>query len=203
MYIPPYYKITDEQTMHEIIQDNSFATLFSQNQGMPHATHLPLLFNEEKTHLCGHFARPNPQWRDIERQTVLAVFHGPHCYISPSWYETHQTVPTWNYVTAHVYGTVELVHDEQELRESLRQLVDYYEAQDSGYKLDDVDETYVAGLSKGVQGFRIAITKIEAKAKLSQNHSEERRGLVINELEKISQTNEQQIAALMREGIHK
>ncbi|QKS70471.1 FMN-binding negative transcriptional regulator [Paenalkalicoccus suaedae] len=203
MYIPTYYKVTDEKTMYEIIQENSFATLFSQSDKIPHATHLPLLLNYEKTHLYGHFARPNPQWQEIMDQTVLAVFHGPPCYISPSWYETNQTVPTWNYVTAHVYGKVKLVHDEQELRDSLSQLVEYYESPDSGYTLNDMEEKFVAGLSKGVQGFRMTITKIEAKAKLSQNHSEERRELVVKELEKVPHTNEQQIASLMKKYLNK
>ena len=81
------------------------------------------MLNKENSYLYGHFARPNPQWKDIENQKVLAVFQGPHCYISPSWYETNRAVPTWNYVTVHVYGEVELLEDEQELMDSLHDLV--------------------------------------------------------------------------------
>ncbi|WP_406687867.1 FMN-binding negative transcriptional regulator [Rossellomorea vietnamensis] len=198
MYIPKDFKITDESVTFGVIEQHSFATLFSQHDGKPVATHLPLLLNKEKTHLYGHFARPNPQWKEIEQQTVLAVFHGPHCYISPSWYETNQTVPTWNYVSVHVYGEVELNEDDHELVESLHELVSTFEAPDSSYSLGDLDPALLAGMSKGVQGFKIKINQMEGKAKLSQNHSTERQERVIRELEQKPSTDEQQIAAWMK-----
>ena len=203
MYIPSYFKITDETIAYDIIKEHSFATLFSQHNGLPFATHLPLLLNKDNTYLYGHFARPNPQWKDLKNQTVLAVFHGPHCYISPSWYETNEAVPTWNYVTVHVYGEVELMEDENELMGSFQEMVLKYEAPDSPYKLEDVDAGFLAGMSKGVQGFKIKINKIEGKAKLSQNHSLQRKELVINQLEQSSKSNEQQIALLMKENLKK
>ena len=198
MYIPKDFKITDESVAYGVIQEHSFATLFSQHDGKPVATHLPLLLNKEKTYLYGHFARPNPQWKEIEHQTVLAVFHGPHCYISPSWYESDQTVPTWNYVSVHVYGEVELVEDDHELVESLNELVTTFEAPDSSYNLEDLDPALLAGMSKGVQGFKIKINQIEGKAKLSQNHSIERQERVIRQLEQKPTTDEQQIASWMK-----
>ncbi|WP_034761635.1 FMN-binding negative transcriptional regulator [Rossellomorea vietnamensis] len=198
MYIPKDFKITDESVTFGVIQEHSFATLFSQHDGKPVATHLPLLLNKEKTHLYGHFARPNPQWKEIEQQTVLAIFHGPHCYISPSWYETNQTVPTWNYVSVHVYGEVELIEDNHELVESLKELVSTFEAPDSSYSLEDLDPALLAGMSKGVQGFKIKINQMEGKAKLSQNHSTERQERVIRELEQKPTTDEQEIAAWMK-----
>jgi transcriptional regulator len=201
MYTPPYFKITDESVAHDIIKEHGFATLFSQHNGMPFATHLPLLLNKEKTHLYGHFARPNPQWKEIESQTVLAIFHGPHCYISPSWYETDKSVPTWNYVTVHVYGEIELVEDENEVMESLQELVMKYEAPDSSYKLEDLDSKYLAGMSKGIQGFKLNITKIEGKAKLSQNHPTERQERVIEQLEQNPHANEQEIALWMKRNL--
>jgi transcriptional regulator len=198
MYIPPYFKITEDSVAHDIIKEHGFATLFSQHNGMPYATHLPLLLNKENTHLYGHFARPNPQWKEIESQTVLAIFHGPHCYVSPSWYETDKAVPTWNYVTVHVYGEIELVEDEDEVMESLQELVMKYEAPDSSYKLEDLDSKYLAGMSKGIQAFKLNITKIEGKAKLSQNHPTERQERVIEQLEQNPHANEQEIALWMK-----
>ncbi|MGM0840302.1 MAG: FMN-binding negative transcriptional regulator [Bacillota bacterium] len=203
MYIPKDFKITDESVALGAIKEHSFATLFSQHDGMPVATHLPLLLDEKNTYLYGHFARPNPQWKEIGNQTVLAVFHGPHCYISPSWYETSKAVPTWNYVTVHVYGKVELLEDEKELMESFHDMVSNYEAPDSPYRLKDAGAEYLAGLSKGVQGFKIRINKIEGKAKLSQNHSVQRQELVIRQLEQITRTEEQQIASLMKANLKK
>lgn len=203
MYIPNYFKITDETIAYDIIKEHGFATLFSRHDGMPFATHLPLILNKELTYLYGHFARPNPQWTDINNQTVLAIFHGPHCYISPSWYETNKAVPTWNYVTVHVYGEVELMEDEKELMNSLHEMVLKYETPDSSYRLQDVDPEFLAGMNKGVQGFKIKINKIEGKAKLSQNHTLQRQELVINQLEQISKTDEQQISSLMKANVKK
>ncbi|WP_209125638.1 FMN-binding negative transcriptional regulator [Alkalihalobacillus sp. BA299] len=203
MYIPSHFKITDEAMIYDIMKEHSFATLFSEHNGMPFATHLPLILNKENTYLYGHFARPNPHWKDIKKQTVLAVFHGPHCYISPSWYETNQAVPTWNYVTVHVYGEVELLEDENELMGSLQEMVWKYETPDSSYRLQDVEAEFLAGMNKGVQGFKIKINKIEGKAKLSQNHSLQRQELVINQLDQFSNTDEQQISSFMKANLKK
>ncbi|MBU8880169.1 FMN-binding negative transcriptional regulator [Bacillus sp. FJAT-29790] len=203
MYIPSHFKIADVKIACDIIKEHSFATLFSQHNGMPFVTHLPLILNKENTYLYGHFARPNPQWKDIEDQTVLAVFHGPHCYISPSWYETNKAVPTWNYVTVHVYGEVELIEDEHELMVPLHDMVLKYEAPDSSYSLQDVDAEFLAGMNKGIQGFKIKINKIEGKAKLSQNHPLQRQELIVNQLEQISNTDEQQISLLMKANLKK
>ncbi|UFJ39908.1 FMN-binding negative transcriptional regulator [Brevibacillus humidisoli] len=201
MYIPKHFAMKEATAAYHVIQENSFATLFSIHNGTPFATHLPLVLNKEKTYLYGHFARPNPQWRDIQNQTVLAVFHGPHCYISPSWYETNQAVPTWNYVTVHVYGEVELIEDEQELMSSLNDMVLKYEAPDSSYRLQDVDAEFLAGMNKGVQGFKIKIDRMEGKAKVSQNHSVHRQELIVKQLEQIPFPNEQQIASLMKANL--
>ncbi|WP_096200246.1 FMN-binding negative transcriptional regulator [Bacillus sp. FJAT-45350] len=203
MYIPSQFKIADEAMIYDIIKEHSFATLFSEHNGMPFATHLPLILNKENTYLYGHLARPNPQWKDIENQTVLAVFHGPHCYISPSWYETNQAVPTWNYVSVHVYGEVELLEDENELMHSLQEMVFKYETSDSSYTMQDVDAELLAGMNKGVQSFKIKINKVEGTAKLSQNHSLQRQELVIKQLEQISNSDEQQISSLMKANFKK
>ncbi|MFC7393789.1 FMN-binding negative transcriptional regulator [Scopulibacillus cellulosilyticus] len=200
MYVPKHFKINDEEMIYDIIEENGFATLFSQHQGQPYATHLPLTLDKEKGCLYGHFARPNEQWKDIENQQVLAVFHGPHCYISPSWYETNRAVPTWNYVSVHVYGQVEMI-DGNELIDSLRDLVLKYENPNSSYKLDQVDSRFIDGMSKGVAGFKIKIDKIEGKAKLSQNHPEQRQKLVVSHLEKCAREDERQIAHLMKANI--
>ncbi|MBK5488729.1 FMN-binding negative transcriptional regulator [Bacillus sp. TH17] len=201
MYIPKHFTIQDEETKYEMIEQNSFATLFSQHNGAPYATHLPLLLNRETLTLSGHFARQNEQWKDSGNQQVLAIFQGPHSYISPSWYETNKAVPTWNYVAVHVYGELEIVEDEQELIDSLQDLVHKYENPKSTYSLNNVDPNYMEGLSRRIVGFRIKINKIEGKAKLSQNHSVERRKLVVEELEKVGSEGSRGIAGLMKKGV--
>jgi transcriptional regulator len=200
MYIPPYFKIKDEKLIYDIIQEYGFATFVSQHEGEPFATHIPLMMDQNKEYLYGHVARPNPQWKDIHNQSVLAIFHGPHCYISSSWYESNRSVPTWNYLSVHVYGKFEFVNDE-ELKESLSDLVKKYEVLNSTYQLDEVDEKFLEGMTKGIVGFRIKIEKMEGKAKLSQNHSIERKKLVIQELEKFKSEDEQKIASYMKSDL--
>jgi transcriptional regulator len=203
MYIPKHFKMDNDEVMYDFIEKNSFATLFSQHNGEPYATHLPLLLNKEEGFLYGHFARQNQQWKDIANQEVLVIFQGPHCYISPSWYETNQAVPTWNYVAIHVYGQLEIVEDEQEVFESLSDMVNKYEKPDSSYQLKDVDSGFIKGMSKGIVGFKIQIRKIEGKAKLSQNHPLARQELIIKQLENSEDQNDIHIAQLMKKNIEK
>jgi transcriptional regulator len=201
MYTPKHFKVEDENKIYQFITEHSFATLFSQHNGSPFATHLPLILNRDEGVLTGHFARPNGQWKDIEQQEVLAIFQGPHSYISPSWYETNQAVPTWNYVSVHVYGTIELMKNDDELMMSMKEMVQTYEAPTSGYKLDDSNSNYVEGLKKGVVGFKFIINRIEGKCKLSQNHSEERQHLIIKNLEERTSHHARQIADLMKRNL--
>lgn len=199
MYIPKDFKIDDENIIYDIVEKNSFATVFSQHKGRPYATHLPLTLNREEQVLYGHFARSNPQWSDILNQEVLVIFQGPHSYISPSWYETDRAVPTWNYVSVHVYGQIEIVENEEVLIDSLRNMVKTYEKPTSSYNLEKIDARYIEGLSKGIVGFRIKFSSVEGKWKLSQNHPAERRELIIKQLEQIPSENSKQIAEYMKE----
>lgn len=200
MYIPKDFKINDEEVIYDIMEKNSFAIVYSQHKGRPYATHIPLILNKEERILYGHFARPNPQWKDIVNQEVLIIFQGPHSYISPSWYETDTAVPTWNYVSVHVYGQVEVIENDEELMDTLRAMVKTYEEPTSSYNLEKVDSKYIDGLSRGIVGFRIKINSIEGKMKLSQNHPSERRELVIEQLERVPSENAKKIALLMKEN---
>ena len=201
MYIPKHFNIDDEEVIYDFIKKHGFATLFSHHKGEPCATHLPLMLNKSENALYGHFARANGQWKDIEKEQVLAVFQGPHCYISPTWYETTKAVPTWNYVSIHLYGKVEIIEDRKVIFDSLNDLVTKYETPDSTYNLNDIEPSFIEGMSKGIVAFKIKITKVEAKAKISQNHSEERQKLIIKHLEKTSQQDNIQIASLMKENL--
>lgn len=203
MYIPKHFQVTDEELIYDFIEKYSFATLFSQHNGEPYATHLPLTLNKSENVLYGHFARQNEQWKDIENQQVLVVFQGPHCYISPSWYETSKAVPTWNYVSIHLYGKMEIVENPNVVFNSLDDMVNKYERADSSYNLKEVDSKFIEGMNKGIVAFKVNITKIEAKAKLSQNHPVERQELVIKHLENTSDQHNLQIASLMKKNLQK
>ncbi|SDM84699.1 negative transcriptional regulator, PaiB family [Fictibacillus solisalsi] len=201
MYIPKPFKMEDEKVIYNFIENHGFATLFSQHNGEPYATHLPLLLDKSEHVLYGHFARPNDQWKDIEGQQVLTVFQGPHCYISPSWYETKKAVPTWNYVSVHVYGKMEIVEDRNVILTSLNDLVNKYESPESSYHLNDVESDFIEGMTNGIVAFGIKIKKLEAKAKLSQNHPVERQELIIKQLENTSLEDNTEIAALMKKNL--
>ena len=203
MYIPKHFKIDDQEVIYDFIEKYGFALLFSQHYGEPCATHLPLMLNKTENALYGHFARPNEHWKDAENQQVLVVFQGPHCYISPSWYETTKAVPTWNYVSIHVYGEIEIIEDSKVIFDSLNDLVIKYERPDSPYNLNDVEPSFIEGMSKGIVAFKIKITKIDAKAKLSQNHPVERQELIIKNLENTDKQENIQVASLMRKNLQK
>lgn len=198
MYIPNYFKIQDEYAVFDLMERFSFATVVSQHNGEPFATHLPLLLNREEKVLHGHFARANEQWKDAEGQQVLVMFQGPHSYISPSWYETTKAVPTWNYVAIHVYGELKIMTEKSKVFSILNELVEKYEKQDSPYHLDVVEADYIEGLNRGIVPFRVNIAKIEAKAKLSQNHPLERQQMVADQLAKSTSEIDRELAQLMK-----
>src|SRR5262249_11766989 len=131
MYVPASFAETDTTRLHEFIRSHSFAILTSQGRDGLVSSHLPLLIvppaevGEHGT-LIGHMARANSQWRDVQGD-FLAVFSGPHRYISPTWYEDPGTVPTWNYIAVHVYGAFQVVEDSAALLEILRTSVHEFE----------------------------------------------------------------------------
>jgi transcriptional regulator len=152
--------------------------------------------------LYGHIARGNDQWRDVAGE-ALAVFTGPHVYVSPRWYEADQVVPTWNYVAVHAYGPFEIVSDRTEFLDLLRRTIDTYErGADNPWTLERSGEA-VDRLLAGIVGFRIPITRIEGKWKLSQNHPAERQVRVITALEAQVGEDAKEIAALMRENLER
>jgi transcriptional regulator len=204
MYIPSSFKVEERDTLYEFMEKNSFAILFSQMDGEAFATHLPFLLDKKEGCLYGHMARDNPHWKKIDHE-VLVVFIGAHSYISPSWYETHQAaVPTWNYVAVHVYGELKIIEDRNELKKILNDSVNFYEsAMPNPWDMNNVDASFIDNLSNGIVGFKIKITRMEGKWKLSQNHSKERQERVVNALETKGDANSQQISKLMRENIQK
>jgi transcriptional regulator len=201
MYIPSAFQETDVATLQAFIEQHSFATLISSCEHEPLASHLPLLL--ERTagvhgRLVGHMARANPQWQTAAGQRVLAIFHGPHAYISPRWYEARNVVPTWNYVTVHAYGVLRLVEDRERVREVLERTVERYEAKmEQPWSIELPEPEFIEKLQGGIVGFEIDIDRCEGQWKLNQNHPAERREKVIRGLEAQGDHDADQIAALM------
>lgn len=187
MYIPSSFKEENKDLLYEFIQKYNFGILFSNHSEKAHATHLPFLIDKnqgEHGTLIAHFARANPHWKEIEQtKEVLCVFHGPHSYISPSWYKKRDTVPTWNYSAVHVYGMPTIVEGAKELATMVTELTHYHESQiKTDWSLKEGEEKF-DNLLKAIVGIKIEITKIEGKFKFNQNRSKEDQQGVIDHID--------------------
>ena len=175
MYIPNHYKNEDLSEVKDFIKHNSFGILINQVDNKPWATHIPLELDMDENGndvLISHISKANPQWRSFENdRQVLCIFNGPHSYISSSWYQEEE-VPTWNYIAVHVYGTIQILEEEAVLA-SMHKLVDKYEKDsENPVSIHNLSEKTMKQI-KGVVGFQINITDIQATYKLSQGREED------------------------------
>jgi len=204
MYVPTAFAVTDLPKLHAFMEQHGFGMLVSQHDAIPFATHLPLLLEREVGEfgcLVGHVARANPQWRQANGQTVLAVFSGPHLYVSPTWYEAEQVVPTWNYVAVHAYGRLQIIDDAPALTAMVSRLVEKYErSMPHPWGLGE-PSTFFERMLAQIVGFRVSIERLEGKWKLNQNHPEERRRKIIGALSQRADENSLEIAELMTKTI--
>lgn len=171
MYIPNANRVDEQAELLAFMQAHSFATLVSLVQGELFATHLPLVIVEQEAQILvrGHLAKANPHWQELATQReVLVIFQGPHAYISPSHYEKWESVPTWNYIAVHAYGSARLIQDEAGLLATLAELIAATEATYQ-QQWDSLPDKFRHGLLNGIVAFEIAVTRLEGKFKLSQN----------------------------------
>jgi transcriptional regulator len=197
MYVPPWNAVADEPTLFEFIDRHRFGLLVTQSDGQSLATHLPFLLDRNARALCGHMARQNLQWRELEGQQALAIFNGPHAYISPTWYQSDKTVPTWNYVAVHVYGKARLIEDPQAIVELIGELTEVMERPMPTPWQFDTSDPFIEKLATQIIGFAIDIERIEGKWKLNQNHPPERRRRVAAALREQGYQDAIEIADLM------
>lgn len=208
MYIPSAFAETRAKVLAEFIRANSFGTLVTSHpESGICASHLPFLASVGDgggvATLLSHVARPNDQWRvlrgDVE---VMAVFAGPHAYVSPRWYGAKLAVPTWNYTAVHVYGRPRLIEDPKEVRRVLSETVSTFEGTGPGAWRDaDLPNEYVEKLAGAVVAFAIDVTRIEGKFKLNQNRPAADQASVAAALEAIGDENSVGVANLMGEGL--
>ena len=203
VYLPPVFTEARPDVLIAHIEEHNFGLLVSHGREGLVASHIPFVVERdgERLHLLGHLARQNPQVEDLGRGgEVLTIFSGPHAYISPRWYDEGPAVPTWNYVDVHAYGPVRLVEDEDWLRRLLRRLSDQHEAgSPAPWRMQDLPETYLAGMVKGIIGLEIAVERLQGKYKLSQNRPAADRPRVIAALESSADAGAQAVARLMRD----
>jgi transcriptional regulator len=199
MHIPHHYKNENISEVKDFLMSNSFGILVNQVNGKPWATHIPLELDVDADGtdiLLGHIAKANKQWKGFEEnEEVLCIFNGPHSYISSSWYKNEE-VPTWNYVTVHIYGIIKIL-DEDAVLASLHKLVDKYEARsEKPVSISNLSKKTMRQI-KGIIGFQISINEIQAAYKLSQGREHDH-PRIIEELEKIEDSGSKEIAKLMK-----
>lgn len=200
LYVPDPFRLDDGKRLFDFVERHGFATLVSSGAAGLHVSHVPLIIERDgsgKVRLLGHVARANPQWQALEQAAqVLAIFHGPHGYVSPGWYASHPAVPTWNYAVVHAHGTARLM-DEAELHELLMTLSSKYEShRPRPWKMSGLPADFVSGMFAAIVGFEIEVERLEGKFKLSQNRPGEI-GRVIDALD----SEEPALAQLMREHL--
>ena len=182
LYVPGHFDPRDRVAIARLLHDHPFATLVTPMAAEPHVSHVPLLWVgdcEPHGALIGHFARANPHVANAAAAESIAIFHGPHAYVSPSWYaEPEAAVPTWNYAVVHAHGTLELARDPAETRAILDVLIHRFESGRDAPWQPGLDRERMDAMIGAIVGFRMKIKRIDAKFKLSQNRSADDRARV-------------------------
>lgn len=184
MYTPAHFAEADPQVIHNVLDGAPLAALVAQTATGLVANHIPLLRDGDD--LVGHVALANDLHRDLpDGAPVLAIFTQGDAYVSPNWYptkaETHRAVPTWNYVAVHVQGTLTWQHGEADKRRAVHLLTRAMEGA-AGWRMGDAPPDYMQGMLAAIVAFRITVTRVLAKSKLSQNRTAEDRQSVAQHL---------------------
>jgi transcriptional regulator len=201
MYPSRAFLETDLVALDALVARDNLATLITVHDGAPVTSHLPMLYRRDgdQVELRGHWSRANPQSRHAGR--ALAIIHGPHAYVSPSWYpdkEEAARVPTWNYVIANLHGELTLFEDEPGLASVVVDLTRQHEARVGGDWRYEHERDSHRNQLRGIVGFRMAIDRIELKFKLNQNHPVANRAAVADALATQQRESSREVAALMR-----
>jgi len=200
MYVPDSFTSPSETAAQDLIDANPFGVLVSVRGGEPFATHIPFLLDRTRGPngiLLGHVARANPHWQAFADGPAMAVFQGPHAYVSPRWYAAvEKVVPTWNYAAVHAYGTPRVVDDPAAVRAYLDRLVASEE--DGAWTLDGQPEQFVDAMLRALVAFELPVDRLEAKFKLSQNRPAEDHGRVVAALEAAGDETSLALARLMK-----
>lgn len=209
MYIPSHFEQPNIKNLHELIRSRPLATLVTIDSQGINANPIPLHLSTDPEPfgtLRGHVARANPIWQDLDTSMdMLAIFHGPDAYISPSWYATKQVtgkvVPTWNYTVVHAYGTLRIIDDPAWIRTQLEALTNHNEAAfPEPWAIDDAPFDFTEKLLDAIVGIEMVITRLAGKWKVSQNQPAENQDSVIQGLNTSSHREAAVMAALINKG---
>jgi len=201
MYCPAAFNESNPEELFQLIEAYSFATVISWADAEPMVSHVPLVLDRAepgRAILLGHFAKGNRHWQQFDGQSpALAIFQGPHGYISPAWYETTPSVPTWNYAVVHVRGTARIT-DAEGTEQIVHRLVEKFEGSRSERWSGNLPQEFVRDELHGIVGFQIEVQRISGKFKLSQNRIDADREGALAGLEREPDTASQELAAFSR-----
>ncbi len=190
-YPPQYHQEANFENVLEVVKNYPFATLITARNSEPFITHIPIVHEVDESKygkLVAHVDKNNPQVATlIDGEIVTAVFHGPDCYISPSTYSTKQ-LPTWNYIFAHLKGTIKLLRDKEIVKRTLVRMTSFLEGENPKYILVQ-DDPRMDAMVDYIVGFEIDITDWEGKFKLSQDKLKKDQELAKAELIKSQKKN--------------
>jgi transcriptional regulator len=186
----PHFLLEDAEEVKRLIRENPWGTFVSATSNGLVASHYPILLEEDAEPVEGttgitvvsHVGRPDEQAHELGRHELMLIVQGPHGYISPGWYDEGDFIPTWNHVTAHLYGVPELLDEAENLR-VLHRLVDEFEAPMPSPVGLELDPEYSARVAKGTVGMRLRVTRFDARTKLSQNKAPHVRNRIIEALD--------------------
>jgi transcriptional regulator len=206
VYVPPSFEEHDPRALESLVQANGFGMLVTVEDGVPRATHLPMLLDPGRgPHgaLFGHVARANPQWRSFDgRQPALAVFLGPHAYVSPRWYTGPRNVPTFDYVAVHARGAPRVIENRDAVRDLLGRMMACYEsAFDEPRSFDSIPADYAEALLGAIVAFELPIARIQGARKLSQNKAEAERARIARGMRSTGDAAALRVAALVQETL--
>jgi transcriptional regulator len=194
MYLPDAFRQDDRGALLGLAETHPFATVVTHGAGGLAVSHLPLCVDAQRGVLRGHLARANPQIEQlVDGADVLAIFHGPHGYVSPSVYSVQPSVPTWNYVVVHAHGRARRV-DESDLRSILDEALARFDT--TGWRLD-AGEEFLRPMLDAIAGFEVVLDRVEGKWKISQNRSPVDQARVVDWLQRGDESS-RALAALMR-----
>jgi transcriptional regulator len=183
MFIPNNFKIEHEEEQIAFMKKYSFATIITAKNNIPIATQLPFVVNDnsDKLILTAHFAKNNEQVAYISKNTSLVIFTEPHAYISPLHYDKVESVPTWDYIAVHAYGTAKIITDEEAKINALEQMILFYE-KDYLQQWNNLSEKFKKGMMQGIVIFELEVNELQGQKKLSQNKTKEERQRIIQQL---------------------
>ncbi len=180
----PHYMLTDPDEVKRLIRENPWATIVSHTPKGLVASHYPVVLEDvaEGISILSHFGRPDEKLHELGQHEVMVVIQGPHGYVSPSWYGNDDIIPTWNHLTAHLYGTPELLSETENFA-VLSAMVDHFEQPMPQPVSLDIDQASALGIARGTVGLRLKVTRFDARLKLSQNKAPEVIERIISGLE--------------------